>query len=103
MRTIRTENPALLRRLAQVSGGEAFFPEQLSEVYGHLPADRQRHSHPIHDRLRSGSIRRTGFVAEDQSDRVDARRPQVGGTHAHQLFSPCPSNEAGEASRKGAL
>ncbi len=27
-------NPALLRRLAQVSGGEAFFPEQLSEVTG---------------------------------------------------------------------
>ena len=27
-------NPALLRRLAQVSGGEAFFPAQLSEVVG---------------------------------------------------------------------
>ena len=27
-------NPALLRRLAQVSGGEAFFPGQLSEVTG---------------------------------------------------------------------
>ena len=27
-------NPALLRRLAQVSGGEAYFPEQLSEVIG---------------------------------------------------------------------
>jgi Ca-activated chloride channel family protein len=27
-------NPALLRRLARVSGGEAFFPEQLSKVTG---------------------------------------------------------------------
>ena len=27
-------NPALLRRLAQVSGGESFFPAQLSEVVG---------------------------------------------------------------------
>jgi Ca-activated chloride channel family protein len=27
-------NPALLRRLARVSGGEAFFPERLSEVIG---------------------------------------------------------------------
>jgi hypothetical protein len=27
-------NPGLLRRLAQVSGGEAFFPEELSEVTG---------------------------------------------------------------------
>jgi len=27
-------NPRLLRRLAQVSGGEAYFPEQLSEVIG---------------------------------------------------------------------
>jgi Ca-activated chloride channel homolog len=27
-------NPALLRRLAKVSGGEAFFPERLSEVIG---------------------------------------------------------------------
>ncbi len=30
----RDRNPALLRRLAQVSGGEAFCPEQLSEVTG---------------------------------------------------------------------
>jgi VWFA-related protein len=28
------QNPGLLRRLAQVSGGEAFFPERLSEVGG---------------------------------------------------------------------
>jgi Ca-activated chloride channel family protein len=27
-------NPGLLRRLAQVSGGEAYFPAQLSEVIG---------------------------------------------------------------------
>jgi VWFA-related protein len=27
-------NPALLRRIAQVSGGEAYFPQQLSEVIG---------------------------------------------------------------------
>ena len=30
----RDQNPALLRRLAQVSGGEAFFPKHLSEVIG---------------------------------------------------------------------
>jgi Ca-activated chloride channel homolog len=28
------QNPALLRRIAQVSGGEAYFPQQLSEVTG---------------------------------------------------------------------
>lgn len=30
----RDRNPALLRRLAQVSGGESFLPHQLSEVIG---------------------------------------------------------------------
>ncbi|MCX6621667.1 MAG: VWA domain-containing protein [Acidobacteria bacterium] len=30
----RDKNPALLRRLAKVSGGESFFPELLSEVVG---------------------------------------------------------------------
>ena len=57
-------NPGLLRRLAQVSGGESYFPETAFRGHRHLPADRKRHSHPVHDRLRSGSIRRAGFAAE---------------------------------------
>lgn len=62
-------NPALLRRLAFVSGGEAFFPKQLSGVIGicrQIASDiRTRYTIgyvPVRDSER-GSMRKIGVVA----------------------------------------
>ena len=54
-----------------------FLEVQLSDVIGICRQIASDIRSPVHNRLRSGSIRRTGFAAEDQSDRVDARRAQV--------------------------
>jgi Ca-activated chloride channel family protein len=62
-------NPALLRRIAQVSGGESYFPEQLSEVMGislQIASDiRARYTLgyvPVRSGARSG-LRKIGVTA----------------------------------------
>jgi hypothetical protein len=43
-------NPGVLKRLAQATGGEAFFPAN-SPKWRHLRAHRTGHSSSIHDRI----------------------------------------------------
>ena len=85
------QNPALLRQLAHVSGGEAFFPENLSEVVGicgQIASDIRTRYTIGYVPIRSGE---QGALRKIQSDRVGARRAQVGGTHARKLCSSAPS------------
>lgn len=99
-------NPGLLRRLAQVSGGEAYFPEQLSEVIGIC----RRIASDIRTRYTIGYVPvRSGEQGSPRKIKVTAS-----GSGSHKLvvhtrtsyFLPDlrPAvNQRGEASRKPGL
>ena len=91
----RDRNPALLRRIAQVSGGEAYFPKLLSEVAG----ISLQIANDIRARYTIGYVpvraSEHGFVAQDYRDRRDAQRTQVDRTHPHGLYVAARSGRRG--------
>jgi VWFA-related protein len=96
------QNPGLLRRLAHVSGGEAFFPAQLSEATGIC---RQIAS-DIRTRYTVGYVpMRSGEQGSLRKIKVTASTP--GGhrlvVHTRTSYSLPDTDERGEASRKRGL
>ena len=97
-------NPGLLQRLARVSGGEAFFPQQLSDVIGicrQIASDiRTRYTIgyvPVRSGER-GSLRKIKVTASAPS-----RRKLVVHTRTSYLLPDRSSVADGEASRKRGL
>ncbi|MGA3024107.1 MAG: VWA domain-containing protein [Bryobacteraceae bacterium] len=96
------QNPGLLRRLAHMSGGEAYFPARLSETAGIC---RQIAS-DIRTRYTVGYVPiRSGEQGSSRKIRVTASMP--GGrrlvVHTRTSYSLPDTDEHGEASRKGGL
>jgi VWFA-related protein len=94
------QNPGLLRRLARVSGGEAFFPAQLSEVTGicrQIASDIRIRYTVGYVPIRSGqqgSLRKIKVTASTPGGRRLVVRTRTS-------YSLPDTDEAGEVSRKG--
>jgi VWFA-related protein len=73
------QNPGVLRRLAQATGGEAFLPDQLSEVVAisERIAGDIRHQYTIGyiptNRSRDGSFRTIRLLAREKGHRLSVR------------------------------
>jgi VWFA-related protein len=95
-------DPAVLRRLAQVSGGEAFFPERLEQV----TAICRQIASDIRTRYTVGYVPvRSGEPSSLRKIKVTASAP--GGhrltVHTRTSYSLPDADQAGEASRTGGL
>ena len=96
------QNPGLLRRLAHVSGGEAFFPGKLSEVTGicrQIASDIRTRYSVGYVPIRSGEL---GLL---RKIKVTASTPSGHKlvVHTRTSYSLPDTDQHGEASRKGGV